>query len=84
LILTQKKKKALFLSKKGTFSFSFPYTGVMEKGGAAYCLDCDKFFSHEKRDIFSGEVYCPACSGRAWKRYRTIKEAKADNKKIKK
>ena len=83
MIVTQKKEKELFLAsfiKRWLLFFLASIIVFMEKGGTAYCLDCESFFSHEKRDIFDGEVYCPKCSGRAWKRYRNMSEAKKDTK----
>jgi hypothetical protein len=32
---------------------------------AAYCDNCETIFEYEDRDLFVGELYCPACSTRA-------------------
>ena len=44
----------------------------------ASCFDCQTLFSYEERDLFSGEIYCPACTSRTDNKHRkeTLKGAK--------
>jgi uncharacterized Zn finger protein (UPF0148 family) len=32
--------------------------------GAAYCRVCETISAYEARDLFVGEVFCPACTSR--------------------
>lgn len=37
---------------------------VLSPIGAAYCGECETVAAFEERDLFAGEVFCPACTSR--------------------